>query len=155
MTAHPIQVEPGKRQAAIGATIVTTAGEAGSLLRMGIYRDNGAAFPGARALDAGTISAASVGGKEIAIPAGFFPDEYLLWLAIIIFNAPTTRPTMNAQSGTPSIGVPEVGNANMSNAMTNNAYGYAGSAVGGVLPDPFPVGASSENSPIKMALKTF
>ena len=55
---------------------VTVAGTAGSVIRVGIYSDNGNCFPGALLLDAGTVTGDTVAVKTITInqvmPAGLY-----------------------------------------------------------------------------------
>ena len=70
------------------AVDVTTAGAAGTLARLGIYQwDNG--LPGARVLDAGTVSTATTGVKEIVISQALDPGFYFLYC--VVDGAPTLR----------------------------------------------------------------
>jgi len=79
----------------IGAE-VTGAGEANSVVRLGIYNDNGTGFPGTVLLDAGTIDGTSATIQEItisqAVPAGLF------WMCAVVQAAPTTQPTLRVVS---------------------------------------------------------
>lgn len=61
----------------IGTTVGTAI--ASSVLRFGIYKDN-AGVPGALILDAGTVSSATTGAKEVTISQSLDPGIY--WLAV-------------------------------------------------------------------------
>lgn len=71
---------------------VTTAGEAGSLVRLGIFKDNGSGRPGALTVDGGTVSSATTGVKEVTVSASLDPGVY--WLAAVCQSAATTRPVL-------------------------------------------------------------
>lgn len=71
---------------------VTSAGEAGSLVRLGLYADNGAGLPGLLVLDAGTIAGDSNTVQEISITAPLQPGLY--WAAAVVQNVSVTQPTM-------------------------------------------------------------
>ena len=64
---------------------VTTAA-AGSA-RLGIYADNGAIYPGALILDAGTVNTGTTGTKEIEISQSLSPGLY--WLVFVTNAGPT------------------------------------------------------------------
>jgi hypothetical protein len=75
---------------------VTTAGEVGSLLRLGIYADNGSSYPGALILDAGTVTGAAVGFPELTINQTLGPGIY--WMSAATQAAPTTQPQVRQNS---------------------------------------------------------
>lgn len=60
---------------------VNTAGAAGDVVRVGIYRDAGAVYPGALLLDAGTVNVGSTGVKEATISQAL--DAGWWWLVIV------------------------------------------------------------------------
>lgn len=70
---------------------VNVVGQAGSLVRLGIYADAGG-YPGSLIVDAGTVTGDSVAVKEITInttiPAG------VIWFASTVQEAATTQPTL-------------------------------------------------------------
>ena len=85
-------------------TRITGAGEAGSVIRYGIYEAITRDDPGGLIVDAGTLDATITGTQRVvtlsqAMPAGYF------WLAAVCQNAPTTRPTtiQVASSGSGSL----------------------------------------------------
>ena len=82
----------------IGAEI-TSAGNAGSLLRLGIYNDNGSGYPGSLLIDAGTIDGTSVAVQEITISQAVTAGLY--WLCATVQGAATTQPTVRTASGIP------------------------------------------------------
>lgn len=71
---------------------ITSAGEAGSVLRLGIYADNGTGYPGALVLDAGTIAGDSATVQEITISQILTPGLY--WVGGVVQAAPSTQPTV-------------------------------------------------------------
>ena len=83
---------------------ITVGGGAVAGVRLGIYVDAGDGTPGALVLDAGAVSASTVGAKEIAISVTLQPGLY--WLASV------------AQGGTPQI----------RSLATTNVLGAAGSS---------------------------
>jgi hypothetical protein len=117
----------------IGAEI-TTIGEAGSKLRLGIYSDNGRCFPGSLLLDAGQIAGDSATGQDITvaqvIPAGLY------WIGAAVQTVTVTQPTVRciAQTWTPPVLMP----VNQS-APSNNtaATGLSMTGVTGALPASF------------------
>jgi hypothetical protein len=77
---------------------VTTAGAGGTpVLRLAIYSDNVGA-PGTLIVDAGTVTAVGVGGKEITISQSLTAGN-TYWLACVAQGATTTQPTMRVVSG--------------------------------------------------------
>lgn len=75
----------------IGAE-VTSAGEAGSKYRLGIYADDGTGRPGSLVVDAGQIAGDSATVQELDISVRVGPGWY--WAAGAAQSAPTTPPTM-------------------------------------------------------------
>jgi hypothetical protein len=119
---------------------VNTAGEAGSVIRLGIYADDSDGLPGARLLDAGTVVSDSVGNKEITI--SFAVNAGLIWLAAAFQAAPTTRPNVFSGSRT----VLPLGH----NGAIDPNVGPAGVfqlGVGGALPNPFVPNTTVNDAP--------
>lgn len=87
----PWRVQRATNFAKIGAE-VTAAGEAGSLVRIGIYADDGTGYPGALILDAGTIAGDSATVQEITVAFTLLPGLY--WVGAIVQNVVTTQPTL-------------------------------------------------------------
>lgn len=116
----------------IGAEI-TTVGEAGSKLRLGIYIDDGTNYPGALLSDAGQIAGDSATVQDapavsLTIPPGVY------WIGGAVQSVVTTQPTVRTHSGTPPVplrlgtSLPGAGTA---------PVGYSQSSVGGALPAVF------------------
>ena len=117
---------------------VTTA-DAGKNARLGIYAwSNG--VPGARILDAGTVSVGSTGVKEIVINQALNAGMY--GLALVSDGAPTVRANSVAPVATFAIGTATPGVADY---LMSRAFTY------GSLPDPWGTpgyGAGSVEIPI-------
>lgn len=120
--------------AKIGAEI-TSAGEAGSVLRLGIYGDDGTGYPGALVLDAGTIAGDSATVQEITVAFTLTPGLY--WVGGVVQSAPTTQPTVR----TLAMDVPNqmpltAGTTPTANAPAN--VGFVGFSMTGALPSTWP-----------------
>lgn len=117
----------------IGAEI-TTIGDVGSLLRLGIYADNGNAHPGSLVLDAGTIAGDSATGQTLTISQALQPGLY--WIGGVIQAATTTQPTVRVVGGSwvPPIPLPMGSSA----PSAGTAYiGHSMTGVTGALPATF------------------
>lgn len=109
---------------------VTVLGEAGSVVRLGIYKDNGLGQPDYLILDAGTVPGdGSTGIKEITISQWVLPGRY--WLAAVAQLCPTTGPTVRASTGSPLVFLPDTA-ANADNPGARN--GFQQSSITGALP---------------------
>jgi hypothetical protein len=65
----------------IGAYMLSNGGS-GSVVRLGIYADNGACYPGALVVDAGTVASSSGAPANLEISISETLSEGLYWLAI-------------------------------------------------------------------------
>lgn len=140
LEAIPLEVQAGVTIDQL-RTEVTVAGEAGSVIRMGVYRDNGAGAPGALLLDGGTVAADTVGVKTITGLAGVAPGG-LLWLVRASQLCPTTPPTVRTFSGGMARPVPK-------NGLTTTYGGFSsGTNVPGALPAAFGVASGSGGAPL-------
>lgn len=79
----------------IGAEI-TTVGEAGSKLRLGIRADSGNCYPGALLLDAGQIAGDSATVQDLTVSLTLAAGLY--WIGGAVQSAPTTQPTVRVPS---------------------------------------------------------
>ena len=109
-----------------------TTGSAGSVCRLGIYRDNGAIGPDALVLDAGTVDTSTTGRKEATISQALTPDLY--WLAVVAQGAPATNPAIgrtvpNTQRGM-QWGTPHGHSSN----FTINIVAFMRAGITGALP---------------------
>jgi hypothetical protein len=76
---------------------VSVVGEAGSKFRLGIYADNGAAYPGALLLDAGQVAGDAVDVPELTVSLTLSAGLY--WIGGAVQAAATTQPTIRTASG--------------------------------------------------------
>jgi hypothetical protein len=122
----------------IGAE-VTSAGDAGSKLRLGIYADDGTGYPGALVVDAGTIAGDSATVQEITISQALTPGLY--WIACAVQVVVTTQPTVRVLSAntiqTGATAIPTAGQLWM---------GYLQASVTGALPGTFTVTVTQTGS---------
>lgn len=115
---------------------VTTAGNAGATLRLGIYDDDGTGFPGALLLDAGTVLAdVAATARELTINLAL--TKRLVWLCMALQNAATSAPTVPVSAASS----PAVGWTDLSNMAQGNARSYAVSGISGALPATWPSGS--------------
>ena len=82
------------------AVRVGTAAASG-VVALGVYEDNGSSYPGARMVNAGTVSAATTGEKFLTV--SWSPTAGLYWLACLVTGANTT---MTSNTGTSPFPVP-------------------------------------------------
>lgn len=117
---------------------VTVAGEAGSVIRLGVYADSASeSLPAALILDAGTVSGdGAIGFKQITIAQDLGPG--LVWLAAVCQSAVTTRPTIRSIAAAHYSGLVGAPAGLFAPALSNN--GYTQSAVSGALPATFAYG---------------
>lgn len=121
----------------IGAC-VTAAGDAGCVLRLGIYADNGNGYPGALILDAGTIPGDAIAVTEVTISTALPAGTY--WVGAVPQGVTTTQPTVRGFAAASNVYAPTVpltGGATPT-AATAPALGYSGSGITGALPTTFP-----------------
>lgn len=122
----------------IGAEI-TTVGEAGSKLRLGIYADTGSSTPGALVVDGGVIAGDSATVQELTIDTTLTPGLY--WIGGAVQVVVTTQPTVRTVSNwTPPI----VLHSGTSIPSANGTVvGWSLASITGALPATFTVGGSS------------
>lgn len=117
---------------------VTSGGDAASTLRIGIYADDGAGYPGALVLDAGTVAGDAIAVAEITIALALEPGLY--WTGAVVQGVTVTQPTVRSVGATNALHAPFIplttGTTPIANAPTN--IGYAGVSITGALPSPFP-----------------
>lgn len=89
----PFYVKKGVPLDRIGLKVLT-AGQAGSLIRLGVYADTGGGAPGARLADGGTIDGTLAQFSAKAI--GLTTVDYVIWLAALFTASPTNAPTVDA-----------------------------------------------------------
>jgi hypothetical protein len=118
--------------------LVTVAAGAGSLGRLGIYYSSLTdCYPGALLLDAGTVSVASTGNREITISQTI--AEGIYWLAYLADTVVTSAPTMRQQN----VCINPFAPITSTNTLFQTGVGFrAGGVSSGGLPATFPAGAS-------------
>lgn len=128
LSAMPLDIGDSGTIATIGVN-VTTAGQAGALVRLGIYCDNGHGQPGQLLIDAGTVAGDAINKVETAVnlwvPAGRYH------LAAVSQNCATTAPILSGSSGTLD---PPIPLNSLANAWLTNQNCFAQSGVTGALP---------------------
>jgi hypothetical protein len=115
------------------AAEITTTGEAGSKLRLGIYADDGTGRPGALVVDAGQIDGTVVGSlQELTISTAFAsPGRY--FGCVVAQSCPTTCPTYRTITG---VDVPIDAGTTLPASNTQSLVITQASVSGG-LPNPF------------------
>lgn len=125
---------------------VTSAGTAGSVVRLGVYTPNATTgLPDALLVDAGTIDGTSATAQEKTIALSSLVPGQIVWVAAV---AQVAAPTVRALSATN--GHPMVGATTMSStigASVKGAY-YTAATVSGALPSTFPVAGSVVKPPM-------
>lgn len=126
----------------IGAE-VTSAGDAGSKLRLGIYADNGNGYPGALVLDAGTIDGDSATVQSVTISQALSPGLY--WVGGAVQVVSVTQPTVRTinTSWIPPVSL-TLGTSAPSAAA--NTLGFSQGSVTGALPSAFTTSVSASGA---------
>ncbi|HKX73157.1 MAG TPA: right-handed parallel beta-helix repeat-containing protein [Candidatus Saccharimonadales bacterium] len=113
---------------------ISVVGQAGSLLRLGVYSDN-LGLPGSLLLDAGTIAGDSATVQEITLGSPLALGAGWYWVGGAVQNAASTQPTVRVTSGvTTPILLGALQSMPGSSATTS---GYSASGVTGALPGTF------------------
>jgi hypothetical protein len=112
---------------------VTSAGDAGSLLRIGVYADTGNSYPGALILDAGTIAGDSATVQDITgLTLTLAPGIY--WIGGAVQLVTVTQPTVRILGSVYTCPVP-LGSTSISAGQA--VHGFSQSSVTGALPSTF------------------
>jgi hypothetical protein len=119
---------------------VTAVGEAGSVIRLGIYGDNGSGFPGPLVLDAGTVPGDAVAAAaELTINQALQPGLY--WVGGVVQGAPTTQPTLRTLTAIDqSIPLP-ISGGTTPGANHPTQVGFVGFGMAGAFPANWPTPA--------------
>lgn len=121
------------------------AGVVLSEFRLGIYRDDGNGYPGARVLDAGVADMSSQGFKEITISQQLTPDLYWIGGAGQVVVTAMTMSVGTPASATPFPYLPPLAAA-PTTASTTGGGGFMQTGVSGALPANFTTTVTTSSS---------
>ena len=129
----PMIIESALRVDRIGGEVLATVGEAGSVVRLGIYADNGACYPSALMLDAGPMDGTSATVQEFVCDVFFSPGLY--WIGGVVQAAPTTQPNVRIATGWhPPLPTAVTGVASVPQGANTLLAGFGQVGVTGALP---------------------
>lgn len=149
LTAFPFVVPNACSITKIGSE-VTGAGGSGSVVRIGLYADDGTGYPGALVVDAGTIDGTSATVQDITLGSSVELTAGVYWSATVaqVGTAPTLRvwniPSLMSipmRLGTSTPGAGALG------------IGYGQGSVTGALPATFSTSISAQSSIPRVHLK--
>lgn len=146
LTAAPFYVPASCTIDRLGAD-VSTIGDAGSKVRLGIYADDGSFRPGTLVLDAGQILGDSATVQTITVSQALTRGWY--WFGSAAQSVTVTAPTMRTLS---ALAVQGVGTASIYGAGSSR-IGYTKNAVTGALPSPFGTPDGSTGTPPAMFIR--
>lgn len=129
LTAMPIVIGEQGTILTLNQNVVTTPGQAGALIRMGIYNDDGHGQPNSLLIDAGTVAADTTGTKQITINLPIQPGKY--HLAYVAQNCATTAPNVEISTGTV---IPPIPLNSAANAWLTNQNCFSQTGITGALP---------------------
>ncbi len=133
----------------IGAEI-STIGDVGSKLRLGIYSDNGSCYPGSLLIDAGQIAGDSATIQELTVSQSLTAGLY--WVGGVVQSVTTTQPTVRVPSNWfPPITLPMQTTIPTANTTT---IGYSMTGVTGALPGTFSATPATAGSVPRVFVKT-
>lgn len=115
------------------AVEVTTAGEAGSLFRIGVYADDGTGLPGVLTVDAGTVAGDGATGMRTVTGLTVGLTRGLYWFGGAVQNVVTTQPTMRTATSTPLL---MALNTTTPTSLSSQGCGYSTPSATGALPSP-------------------
>ena len=147
LRATPFVVPNAVTVTRIGAEIATV-GDAGSVLRIGLYADDGTGRPGALVSDAGTIAGDSATVQEITVSLGLGPGTY--WAASAVQVVTVTQPTVRVANG---FGVPPIDAGPSAPTAATVFVSFNRTGIAGAFPDPFGTPTASGTGPPRLFLK--
>jgi lysophospholipase L1-like esterase len=125
----------GKFLTRIGSE-VSTVGQVGSKIRLGLYADDGSMRPGALLVDAGQIAGDSATFQDLTLGTPLWLPPGLYWAAAVVQAVTTTQPTL--RTGTALIPITHT------SATTNTSTWFHQNSETGALPAAFiPSGGSN------------
>lgn len=143
LSAMPFYVQNAITVNEISAHVEVAA--AASVVRLGIYADDGTRRPGARLLDAGTVATTTAGTKTITIAQALAPGWH--WFAAAPQGAAVTFWTAEGGHDVPEI--ERVGAA----WSTTYPCGFEQTGVAGALPASFSSTPTPVQNPVLVAFK--
>jgi len=150
MRAAPWLV-PMSAEADALAVEVAGSGEAGAVLRLGLYlSDERHSYPGALLIDAGTVPADVGGYQTIALPSGFVVPAGLLWTVAVPQLCPTTPPSVRAVL---NVGNPQLSWGASLPSAAGTSLGYIATGVTDALPATFPPGIGAAQTPPRLLVR--
>ena len=90
--AHPVWFPAGATLTSLGAA-ASSGGGSGSVVRLGVYKDDGEGAPGVLLVDGGTIDTTGTTPGTVT-PNTVIPDDGWYWLVGVAQGAPSPNPTM-------------------------------------------------------------
>lgn len=130
---------------------ITSIGDAGSKLRLGIYSDDGSGYPGALVLDAGQIAADSATVQELACNLTLQPGLY--WIGAAVQSVTATQPTVRTLSSVWTPPVP-LNFGSILPATGSTTFGYQQGGVTGALPANFSTTLSTIGGAPRLLIRT-
>lgn len=127
---------------------VTVVGSAGAVLRLGIYRNRGDAYPGDLLVDAGTVSGTAVANPTVTVAQTLTAG--LWWFAVCSQGAATTQPTV----ATGAAPIPPVPLSTGTTAPGSTTFaGFIQNGVSGALPATFTTTRSASGQATRVAFR--
>ncbi len=117
---------------------VTAAGDAGSVLRAGVYADDGTGYPGSLVAELGTLATSAIANVTLAIALTLAPGLY--WIGGAVQGAPSVAPTLRSLDNQPTSPVGMT-------AINDTGPGYLMNAVSGALPAAFTTSVGTARPP--------
>lgn len=115
---------------------VTTIGDAGSKIRLGIYADDGTFRPGSLVIDAGQIAGDSATVQEITISQSLTRGWY--WFGGVVQSVSVTQPTMRCLQNFFEFDGVDYGTS-VGGLVTFPNYGFQNTGISGSLPGTFTI----------------
>lgn len=147
---YPVLIETTISIDRLGAD-VSVIGDSGSKVRLGIYADTGAAYPGALVLDAGQIAGDSATVQALTISTTVLTPG-LYWFGGAVQAVTSVQPTVRILSGyTPPV---PLGLGTSLPSGGGSSVGFSQSSVTGALPGTFTATVSAAGSAPRLIART-
>jgi len=141
---HPYQVTTAFTIDSISINVTSAAGQPTTVVRLGIYADNGSGSPGSLVLDAGSVQVNSTGTKTITVSQSLSKGIY--WFAAWSSRPSGGNASINSYSTGGTTSNTSVGQIADTYSNTASPLGYLINTTYGTFPSTFPTGTWTDST---------
>jgi len=150
---HPYCVTSATTIQSLSINVTSAAGQSSTVVRLGIYADNGSGSPGSLVLDAGTVQVNSTGTKTITVSQALAKGVY--WFAAWSSRASGGVQSVSLYNDSGAKADSSIGQIADTYSTSSAPLGYVLNTTYGSFPSTFPTGTWSEsNSSVRIKFRT-